>query len=163
VDCFFENCKAVARGFPFSEQLSDCNAREQASWCQLRVLFASKSSAPVFPASPGRKGAQLYRCLLHRAFSELLDFLDKHRQAAQDSLEPAKHRLTHEAAIFLCANLDALYYDLFQFCLRTGCAGPTVPPPHVYFPAMSAAHPGEAFRLLKSIMATAAFKFLQIY
>ena len=43
----------------------------------------------------------------------------------------------------MCANLDALYYDLFQFYLRSGGRGSIIPPPHEYFPAISALHPGE--------------------
>ena len=63
---------------------------------------------------------QIHPC---RASLELLAFLDRHRQAAQDNLEPGIGKLTQEAAVFLCANLDALYYDLFQFCLRCGGRG----------------------------------------
>jgi len=85
-----------------------------------------------------------------RASSELLDFLDKHRQAAQEGLDLGNYMLTREAAVFLCANLDAMYYDLFQFYLRSGGKGPTAPPPHEYFPAISAAHPGESLHSLSS-------------
>ena len=71
-----------------------------------------------------------------------MEFLGSHRAAAQDCLEPGK-KLDAEAAVYLCANLDALYYDLLQYYLRRGGEGPAVPPPHEYFPAVAAKHPGE--------------------
>ena len=71
-----------------------------------------------------------------------MEFLDSHHAAAQECLEPGK-RLKPEAAVYLCANLDALYYDLLQYHLRRGREGPPVPPPHEYFPAVAAQHPGE--------------------
>ena len=78
-----------------------------------------------------------------------MEFLDNHRAAAQDCLEPGK-RLEAEAAVYLCANLDALYYDLLQYHLRRGGEGPAVPPSHKYFPAVAAKHPGEQAGCLAS-------------
>ena len=47
-----------------------------------------------------------------------------------------------QAVIFTCANLDSAYFVLLDHSLTCGWAAPPVPPPHDYFPAVAALHPG---------------------
>lgn len=42
----------------------------------------------------------------------------------------------------MCANLDSAYFLLLDHYLTCGWEAPPVPPPHEYFPAMVAMHPG---------------------
>jgi len=44
------------------------------------------------------------------------------------------------------AALDGAYYALLEHALCCGWAAPAVPPPHAWFPAFAAAHPGAPAR-----------------
>ena len=44
------------------------------------------------------------------------------------------------------AALDGAYYALLEHALCCGWAAPAVPPPHAWFPAFTAAHPGPTMR-----------------
>ncbi len=47
-----------------------------------------------------------------------------------------------QAVVFTCANLDSAYFVLLDHFLTCGWAAPPIPPPHDYFPAIAAMHPG---------------------
>lgn len=47
-----------------------------------------------------------------------------------------------QVTVFVCANLDSAYFVLLDHFLTCGWAAPPVPPPHEYFPAIAAMHPG---------------------
>lgn len=79
-----------------------------------------------------------------------MGFLNSHCGVAAGCLKPPESPLSPRSAIWLVANLDALYYDLLQFFLRSGGKGPAIPPPHTYFPAVTAKHPGESAQLYTS-------------
>ncbi len=46
----------------------------------------------------------------------------------------------------VAAALDGAYYALLEHALCCGWAAPAVPPPHAWFPAFAAAHPGAPAR-----------------
>ena len=56
---------------------------------------------------------------------------------------------THpQAVVFVCANLDSAYFVLLDHFLTCRWAAPPVPPPHDYFAAIVASHPGGHHTLL---------------
>ncbi len=61
--------------------------------------------------------------------------------AATDALDP-------DAVVAVTAALDGCYYALLEHGLTCGWDAGAVPPPHLWFPAMTAAHPGELYLLI---------------
>ena len=57
-------------------------------------------------------------------------------------VESSSGQLPPDQAVRLCAALDAMYYVLLERHLSSRGRTPAVPPPHVYFTAVAAAHPG---------------------
>ncbi len=51
--------------------------------------------------------------------------------------------LAAESAVLVIARLDEAYYALLEHHLSCGHETPSVPPPHVYLPAIVAANPGR--------------------
>ena len=49
---------------------------------------------------------------------------------------------TTQATVFVCANLDSAYFVLLDHSLTCRWTAPPVPPPHDYFVAVAAQHPG---------------------
>jgi len=56
--------------------------------------------------------------------------------------------LSAEHVVQMCADLDLAYYAMLEHHLSCGYKTPPVPPPHVYFPAMAQAHPGNLSMVL---------------
>ena len=74
------------------------------------------------------------------------------RAALPKALKP-DHHLNPEAAVLAVAALDGAYHALLEHSLTCGWSTPVVPPPHVWFPAMTAAHAGIALlSCLKSLI-----------
>ena len=59
------------------------------------------------------------------------------------------------------AKLDGAYYALLEHALCCGWAAPAVPPPHAWFPAFAAEHPGAGLVLIRdppqALLPTPAF------
>jgi hypothetical protein len=78
-----------------------------------------------------------------RELRTLLERLRAALGAAQQQLPlGSSGDLAPGQAVHLCASLDAAYYALLERHLSSRGRTPAVPPPHVYFPALAAAHPG---------------------
>lgn len=58
------------------------------------------------------------------------------------SARPSLAHAAAQAVVFVCANLDSAYFLLLDHYLTCGWEAPPVPPPHEYFPALIAMHPG---------------------
>lgn len=53
------------------------------------------------------------------------------------------------AAPQVVAELDGAYYALLEHALCCSWAAPAVPPPHAWFPAFAAEHPGTGLMLIR--------------
>jgi hypothetical protein len=89
--------------------------------------------------------------MLHfpRAAVTLAQTLQRHSADAGDSLnvfEPHGSSdndiLDPDVVVAATAALDGCFYALLEHSLTCGWAAPGVPPPHLWFPAMAAAHTG---------------------
>lgn len=54
--------------------------------------------------------------------------------------------MSAEAVVHVAASLDGCYYALLEHFLTCGWEAPAVPPPHDYFPAITAAAAGKSTR-----------------
>lgn len=85
------------------------------------------------------------------ASGKLLQGLETSVVAAQEELAGSasggRGRLLPAEAVQLAASLDGMYYLLLEHHLSTRGGSPAVPPPHLYFPAVAAAHPGQCSSL----------------
>ena len=97
-----------------------------------------------------RSLATLQRRLLFlcRAAVALVETLQQHCADASATLTTADAAaatgaLDPDAVVAVTAALDGCYYALLEHSLSCGWAAAAVPPLHLWFPAMTAAHPGE--------------------
>ncbi|EIE18633.1 Clavaminate synthase-like protein [Coccomyxa subellipsoidea C-169] len=83
-----------------------------------------------------------------REANRLLQNLQGSLEAAQSQMRPSANTgdstLAAESAVLVIASLDEAYYALLEHHLSCGHETPSVPPPHVYLPAIVAANPGNA-------------------
>lgn len=84
-----------------------------------------------------------------KAAATLVGWLRQHLAAAVCWLRPPGPQiccrtLSAEAVIHTAVALDGAYYALLEHFLTCSWAAPAVHPPHVYFPALAAAHAGNA-------------------
>ena len=109
--------------------------------CKYKQRVSSKNVRPW---------KQIFCC---RAYVEFLEYIKVHLAAARSSIA---HRspISAESAIYLNANLDAIYYDLLQFHVRSsGCGiSISIPPPHLYFPAIVSCDPGPISTLVSLLL-----------
>ena len=54
------------------------------------------------------------------------------------------HALDPDTVVAVTAALDGCYYALLEHSLTCGWTASSVPAPHLWFPAMTAAHPGAS-------------------
>jgi len=90
---------------------------------------------------------------LRRAAVTLVETLQRHCADAAASLRTAEaatptDALDPDTVVAVTAALDGCYYALLEHGLMCGWDAVVVPPPHLWFPAMTAAHPGELYLLI---------------
>ena len=64
-------------------------------------------------------------------------------EAAEPGAPSDDNGLDPDVAVAATAAMDNCFYALLEHSLTCGWAAPGVPPPHLWFPAMAAAHPGK--------------------
>ena len=81
-----------------------------------------------------------------RAAVTLVQTLRQHiteAKAALQNLQSPGGQLSPSAAVMTTAALDSCYHALLEHSLSCSWGAPLVPPPHRWFPGMTAAHPGQ--------------------
>ena len=76
------------------------------------------------------------------------------------SWSPAPYRNLAHVCPKAAAELDGAYYAVLEHALCCGWAAPAVPPPHAWFPAFAAAHPGT-LRSLQTLQCCKKFCVLR--
>ena len=75
--------------------------------------------------------------------------------AATDALDP-------DAVVAVTAALDGCYYALLEHGLTCAWDAAVVPPPHLWFPAMTAVHPGVPYLPIRDCRTRAALSWVQL-
>ena len=120
-------------------------------WC---CLWSPRSECPTGLFKDNNRFLEqaivkLHSCCLRcrLAFGKLLQGLEAGLMTAREQVaglaSGGRERLLPAEAVQLLSSLDGMYYMLLEHHLSTGGGSPAVPPPHIYFPAVTAAHPGQ--------------------
>ena len=150
------HCMAPAAGHRAAGDSQPRRPRQGVSQVSVASTVRVRSSAMVQgrakQGARSRQGNEYDKasCCCHRAGAALQATLKGHAAVAKSWLQPyagggaSSTKLPPQAVVHVATSLDSCYYALLEHFLTCEWAAPAVPPPHDYFPAITASHHGES-------------------